>query len=1105
MSVLFADLVGFTALSEPRDAEETRDLLSRYFELARTLIARYGGTVEKFIGDAAMAVWGTPIATEDDAERAVRAALDLVASVPELDPALEARAGVLTGEAAVTIGAEGEGMVAGDLVNTASRIQSAAEPGTVLVGESTKRATERAIAYEEVGLHELKGKAEPIPLFRALRVTAGRAGALKAEGLEPPFVGRDRELRLVKEFFHASAEERKARLVNVVGIAGIGKSRLAWEFEKYVDGVLEQVLWHRGRCLAYGEGVAYWALAEMVRMRAGIAEDEPQASALRKLRAAVEQYAAGADECAWLEPRLAHLLGLTERTAPDREDLFSAWRLYIERLAERSPTVLVFEDLQWADASLLDFVEHLLDWSKAHPLFVVALARPELSERRPGWGAGARNATTLALGSLSEGAMEALLDGFIPGLPPDLRAQILDRAEGVPLYAVETVRMLVDRGLLARESDSYKLTGPVEALEVPETLHALIAARLDGLAPEERRLLQHASVLGKSFTKAGIVALSGLEEEKVDPLLTLLVRKEVLSVQADPRSPERGQYGFLQDLLKRVAYETLSRKERKVSHLAAARHLEHAWSSADQELAEVVAAHYLDAYRAAPDADDAPEIKAKALERLVRAGERAVSLAASEEAQRYFEQAAGLADEPLRRAELLERAGIATTAVGPFDAAVDLFDRAVELYRSEGATHAAARVSAWLGWATWFAGDPERGSQLLEQAFEELADEEPDADLAQLAEVRARLRFFLGDVEGAAERVERALEIAEALYVPAVLVEALNTKHLVLHQAGREEESIGLLRHAIELGRKHDLGGPLNRALYNLSYQMVARDDFVEARRIDAECLDHALRRGDRVAEKMAIGHLLYDLFMLGEWNELDRLLPELDPLVAGRPALDRLANATLLRVNRGDVAEARRVLDEHLSFRTSDEAQLRVGYLNSAVTVLRAEGRSQEALAELRASLTEENRLPVRHPFTKRRLVEGLEAALDASDLDVAEELLGEWERMRPVDRTPFLEANRERFTARLAARRGETDALEPRFQRATDLFRELHMPFYLAVTQLEHAEWLVSQDRTEEAEPPLAEARETFERLQAKPWLERVAQASPTGRAPEPVTRRS
>ena len=282
---------------------------------------------------------------------------------------------MLTGEAAVTLGATGQGMVAGDMVNTASRIQSAASPGQVFVGEATKRSTEAAIVYEDAGTHELKGKAEPVPLWRAVRVIGGLGGAQRSAGLEAPFVGRDRELRLIKEMFHASGEERRAQLVSVIGIAGTGKSRLMWEFNKYIDGLAGDVRWHRGRCLPYGEGVTYWALAEMVRTRASILEGESPSTALDKLHAAVEETMADTEERAWVEPRLAHLLGLEEGSSWDRESLFSAWRLFYERLSEQMPTVMVFEDMQWADASLLDFVEYLLEWSKNHALFVLALAR----------------------------------------------------------------------------------------------------------------------------------------------------------------------------------------------------------------------------------------------------------------------------------------------------------------------------------------------------------------------------------------------------------------------------------------------------------------------------------------------------------------------------------------------------------------------------------------------------------------------------------------------------------------------------------------------------------------------------------------------------------
>src|SRR5579872_5227449 len=582
VSVLFADLVGFTALSESRDAEEVRELLSRYFDACRRIISVYGGTVEKFIGDAVMAVWGAPTATEDDAERAVRAALDLVSAVTALgdeigDDALRARAGVLTGEAAVTLGAEGQGMVAGDLVNTASRIQSSAPPGAVYVGEATRRATEDTVVYEDAGSFELKGKEGLTPLWRALRVVSGLRGSLKSHGLEAPFVGRDRELRTIKDLFHASADEGKARLLSITGIAGIGKSRLGWEFYKYFDGIAETIYWHRGRCLPYGEGVTYWALADMVRMRCRIAEDDDQAQGLDKLRGVLDEHILDDEEREFVEPRLAHLLGYAEQAEHEKHDLFAAWRLFFERLTSVYPTVLAFEDLQWADESLLDFIEYLLDWSRDHPLFVVTLARPELLERRPTWGAGRRNFTSMFLEALPPEAMEELLSGLVPGLPEDLRDRILDRAEGVPLYAVETVRMLLDRGLLVQDGPAYRPTGAIDSLEVPETLHALIAARLDGLQPDERQMLQDGAVLGKTFTRGGLVALSGLPAERIDELLGSLVRKEVLGVQADPRSPEHGQYGFLQDLVRHVAYETLSRHERRARHLAAAAYLREAF------------------------------------------------------------------------------------------------------------------------------------------------------------------------------------------------------------------------------------------------------------------------------------------------------------------------------------------------------------------------------------------------------------------------------------------------------------------------------------------------------------------------------------------------
>jgi class 3 adenylate cyclase len=1073
VSVLFADLVGFTAASEQRDSEDTRELLSAYFDTCRRLIERYGGTVEKFIGDAVMAVWGTPVANEDDAERAVRTALDLVAAVPELDPALSARAAVLTGEVAVTLGAEGQGMVAGDLVNTAARIQSAAEPGTVLVGETTKRATEAAIAYDDAGEHELKGKTEPVALFRALRVTAARAGAQKSVGLEPPFVGRDRELRLVKELFHASAEESKAHLVSVVGIAGIGKSRLAWEFEKYIDGLIDEIWWHRGRCLAYGEGVAYWALAEMVRMRARIGEEEPSDTALAKLRDTLALHVPDPEERSWLEPRLAHLLGLGEATAADRQELFSAWRLFFERLAETAPCVLVFEDLQWAEPGLLDFIDHVLEWSRKLPLYVLALARPEAAAAN--LAAASRNGTNLALEPLADEAMDALLDGFVPGLPQELHREILGRAEGVPLYAVETVRMLLDRGLLERHGDTYRPTGPIEELAVPETLHALLAARLDGLTADERALVHDASVLGKTFTKHGVAALGGRTDEEVETLLLGLVRKEVFSLQADARSPERGQFGFLQDLLKRVAYETLSKADRKARHLAAARHLTTAWAD-EQEIVEVVAAHYLEAYRLLPDADDASELKRQAREALARAGERAASLAATAEAAGVFSQAAELADDPLEVARLRARAGDSAYHGADMEAARVELERAHELYEAGGASKEAALVLALLGQVDWNQHEVERGLERLGRAYAVLRDAEPDEGFAAVAAEYARFQFFATDLDGAQETVDAALEVAERLWIPETLSQALNTAGLIVARRGRWEQGFALIKRALEIALENDRTAAALRAYNNVGDMLDRRDRYEEAVEIDAAGVALARRVGTRSHEWRLLGELTWMLLWLGRIDEARATVEQVPP-----EGLEYGAAYTMpiyLALWDGDLAEARRLADASTIGRHEAEPiQDRVGFLVLEAMIANAEGNYEAALEFIRPCLD----LPV-DSTTKVVYEEALLAADALGREDETRAILARIDAMPQGVQSPVLRGHALRFRARL----GEEP--DDRFRAAAALFREYGVVLTAARVQLDHAAWLRREGRTEEAEALAAEARAVFEERGVRPWLERL-----------------
>jgi class 3 adenylate cyclase/predicted ATPase len=1110
VSVLFADLVGFTPLSESRDAEEVRELLSRYFDSCRRLIELYGGTVEKFIGDAVMAVWGTPVAQEDDAERAVRAALDLVAAVTALGDEvgareLKARAGVLTGEAAVNLAATGEGMVAGDLVNTASRIQSAAEPGAVLVGEATRRVAEAAVAFEPAGEHELKGKAEPVPLWRAVRVTAARGGALRSEGLEAPFVGRERELRLVKELFHASTEQSRAQLVQVTGIAGIGKSRLAWEFFKYLDGLAGNVVnafWHRGRCLAYGEGVAYWALAEMVRMRAQILEGEDQEAAREKLASCLAEYVPDTEERAWVGPRLGNLLGLEERVDSDRQDLFAAWRLFFERLADEQPVVLLFEDLQWADKALLAFIEFLLEWSASQRLYVLALSRPGLAEQNPDFARGVRNMATLALEPLSEAEMTGLLDGYVPGLPEELKRQVLGRAQGVPLYAVETVRMLLDRGLLAQEGSVYRPTGEIERLEIPESLHALAAARLDGLPVEERALVQQACVLGKSFTKQALAALTGRSEGELEPLLVGLVRKEVLSLQADPRAPERGQYGFLQELLREVAYETLSRKDRKTRHLAAVAALEQTYHGADEEVPEVIAAHLLAAAEAFPEDPDTPEIRQRAKAALVQAGERAAALAAPEEAQHYLDQAAELAaGDPALQAELLQQAGSLAYQAGRTSEARQRLEEAIRLHEENGDQLAAARASIALADVDRGEGRLDDAVRRFEQALVTLEPAGPSPELAATLAQLGRMQMLRGDLDAATATLEQALHLAETLALEETLVQALTSKAAVLIFAGRFVEARVLLEAALTRADTAGLHRAWDRAANNLGVLLENSDQYESVVALNDENEARAWQRGDRERLAAARTGVIPSLVELGRWQEALAHAAEADQLQASPLARSDVASAVPVLCEQGDLAGAQTLLDQYEYLRETEQAQYAAGFAAAEARLLRAQDHPADALAAAERGLAHRHEIGLTDRRTRTCLVEALEAALDLNDQAKADELLALADTLQPGQLTPSLQAQRHRFHARLDTHRGNHNHADHNYQQAETIFARNALTFHHAVTQLEHAEWLTGQGRPDAAQPLLATARETFEQLETKPWLERLAAAEETVPAEMPA----
>ncbi len=1097
VSVMFADLVGFTTLAESRDAEEVRELLTRYFDTCRSLVDRYGGVIEKFIGDAVMAVWGTPVTNEDDAERAVRAALELTEAVVALGeevgiPTLRARAGVRTGEAAVALNATNQGMVAGDIVNTASRIQAAAQPGTVLVGDATMHATSSAIEYEAVGPHELKGKALPIDLWRAVRVVGLVGGTVRASEIEPPFTGRESELRLTKQLYHATTDERRPHLVSVIGIGGIGKSRLAWEFEKYIDGLAAEVWWHRGRCLAYGDGVAFWALAEMVRGRAGILEDEENATALPKLRAALEENIPDPDERRFVEPRLAQLLGMEARGPGDQENLFSAWRIFFERLADTSPTILLFEDLHWADDALLDFVEYLLDWSRDRPIFIVTTARPELLERRATWGAAKRSFTSLFLEPLTAPQLERLLEGAVTGLPAELRAQILERSEGIPFYAVETVRMLIDRGLLARRGSAYEPTAPIETLDVPSSLQALIAARLDHLSTDERRVLQDASVLGRTFTVPGLQAVSGLPEDELRAILASLVRKEILSLRTDPLSPERGQFGFLQDLVRRVAYDMMSKRDRRPRHMAAADYLISVAGDEDEDVIEVIAAHLLDAYQAVPDADDAAAVRRRAHESQVRAGDRAASLGATLAAQRYYERAATLVDEGVTQAELIEKAGILAATGARTEESVAFFEDARRRFEVAGEVHAAARVSARSAESMWDLGRLRDGLTIMDEAFELLSEDAADPDLAQLAAQIGRFAFFFGDSEVGLRRIEAALAIAEELDLPDVYSEALNTKALILSSRGRMRESRALIREALAVAIEHDRPSAALRAYNNVADFYCQDNRYAEAQHHVEDGLALARRVGNRYWEQIILG-FIYPRFAIGAWSEALGAMDELgglDEHIQSRTAFTQgfVAFGVAIHLHQGDEVGAERLLTSFEMLADSADVQERAEYQTAVAIKRLAEGDHAAARQSAEMAMEAGSDLgPDDYRVTESRVV-AVDAAIALGDLDGAEALIAGSGVDRHGQRRHFQLAHAMRARAAIESARGETAGVEDARKGAIGLFREIDYPFWRAVTMYEHAGWLRDQQRATDAEPFVTEARVIFTSLDATPWLERL-----------------
>lgn len=1098
VSVLFVDLVGFTSLSEGRAAEDVRELLDRYFAVAKRVVGRYDGVIAKFIGDAVMAVWGAEVAREDDAERAVRAGLEIVDSVSAFGqevgvPGLRARAGVVTGQAAVMKDPD-EGIVAGDRVNTASRAQSAAAPGSVLVDEVTRQASAAAILFEDAGEHAVKGKAEPLRLWRAVRVVAGRGGRDREQLIEAPFVGRDSELRLVKELLHGTVERRGARLAAIFGEAGVGKSRLRREFYNYTDGLAESFLWHSGRCLSHGDGVAYWALGEMVRQRFGIPEDAPSREAEARLEAGLVEWVPDAADREFVAPRLGALLGVAS-PGLDRAELFAGWRLFFERLAAHEPVILVFEDMQYADEGLLEFIEQLLDWTTEVPIFMLTMARPELASRRDGWPAGRRGATTVRLEPLDERAIREIIIGVVDGLPEDAAGRIVERAQGIPLYAIETVRALRDRGTLEVIDGRLVATGDLGELAVPASLNALLASRLDALEPGERSLVKAMAVFGGSFPREAAVALTDLGGGGVDRALAGLVRKQVLVIRADPLSPDRGQYAFAQGLLRTVAYERLSRRERKQRHVAAAEHLQQAFANEGEEVAEVIATHYLDAYRAAGEDSDADGLRERAVGALRRSARRAANVGAPEVAQRAYTQAGELADES-ERPGLIQAAGEIAVQAGRYDEAIALLDRAADEHARAGRDRESAMTAYPGGIALIRLGQPREAAGRVTGALQTLVPTDAlDADVGRLNAILGRALVFAGDYQDAAAVLETALTVAEALELADVLGEALVSKAVLYQYTGRPQEAWALYAAALDVAERHELPDVRYRALVNLANFGMLWDQ-PDARPHAEAALAASRRRGDRHGESLAAGNVMCLHLYSGRWDELECLARELLDPDPHRPGAD-LCHYRLLFLHalRGEGDAATTALDYLAGWNDSDDAEFRSMYDACVIAARLAASKPADALEHaLRTLARAIQTLTAAHESVRDGWPDTLHAALRLARHEDARWIIALLADLPPGHIPPYLRAQLVRGRALLCAAEGDHDTVEYDLNEAINAFDTLGYPYWHAVAQTDLAAWLIDQHRADEAGPLLEPATATLTQLRASPALIRAQALTPT-----------
>jgi class 3 adenylate cyclase len=1085
VTTLICDLVGFTAMSEAADPEDIDRLLRVYFARATRAIESHGGTVEKFIGDAVVGVFGVPAVHEDDPERAVRAALRLLEALEDLTgpdgTPLLARCGVNTGEALVRLDVSpgsGAGFLTGDAVNTAARLQAAAPPGGVAVGALTRELTVRVIVYGELPAVLAKGKTGPVAAWRAIAPVARRGLDTDAAGLSV-FVGREVELAYLSALFDKTVAQASPQFALLVGEPGIGKSRLVREMLTYVDARQDMTTWRQGCCPPFGEDVTFWALAEIVKGHAGILDTDGPAVIEDKLDGVLPP---GPDQ-PWLRQRLRALVGLSAPEA-SREENFTAWVRFLEEVAADRPTVIVIEDLHWADQALLAFIEHLASHVASVPLLVVGTARPELFERQPDFASGGR-INRIGLEPLTREEAARLVadllgaqDRFTP-----IVERVVENCDGNPFYAEQSARLMEDA---------------TAHMALPDSVQAVIAARLDALPVAQKSLLADAAVVGAVFWDGSLAALAERETADLAPLLSgLLARRLIRRLRASSMEGEH-EYEFAHALAREVAYQQLPRSARARRHQAVADWYARKTGARCDDLAAVLAYHSmtaLDLAREAGDDDLAASIVESAVLRVVVAGERAVKLDVGA-ARRLFEwglAAAGDRGLEAERGRLLTGLAEVTYEEGDLTSACELCTEAADLSGLAGDIANQALVKSWHAMTLDELCRP-GGIELVREATELVAIVPPGRATIEVLTTDLWMRWARDErPEGVERAVGAIVDLADRLGEPAPVVAMMQVCMARLEMG--DTQALRDLDEVVDLAMEAGLGRETCVVLGNRGVLTVCVEGPAEALRVDARAEEFAAHRGLRRQKDVSRSVRCEALILGGQWQAALELYEEFAPqlLESGDVwslAQVRVQHAWMLSW-MGDSAAAR----DHVGWVEDQVAEspmewVRTNLVAGQAAVAHASGRSQEALALLGE--------------WAQRLVWSTDASMTVFALTAVRIALalGGSELARDIaasrdSRLPLNAITSDHIAACMAEADRELDEAAAGFADAAQRWHDFGVPYEEGHALLGQGRCLVALGRAPEAAAPLAAARELFARLGAAPalaeteeWLARAKQ---------------